>query len=428
MRSRRNRTERRDPLLKAVRRRNLRNLTAGRTLTHCANAMASIALAFAVLDLTGSAVHVGLVVAARSLANVALVLLGGMLADRLPKSVILQGSSLAAAAAQAAVATLLLTGSGGLPALVALSTVNGAVAALSLPAAVALTPYTVPAGELRAANAVARMGVQGGMIAGASLGGAVTAALSPAWGFVVNATLFAGAAVAYHAVRIPQPPRQGSRPLHELREGWREFTARRWVWLVVLQFFVVNAVTAGGVQVLGPTIADDTFGRTLWGLVLAVQMAGALVGGVFAARSRVRHALRLGVAVVAFDALPLLALAETAPLALLVAAMFVNGVAMEQFGVAWEVSLQENIPADRLARVYSYDVLGSLLALPLGEVAAGWLAERYGTRLTLLGGTALLVATTGLVLRSRQVRGLTVRARAGGVGDTTAEKEPDAAT
>ena len=388
----------------------LRNLALGRSLTRCANAMAPLALAFAVLDLTGSAVHVGLVVAARSIANVALVLLGGLLADRLPKRVLLQGSSLAAALAQVAVATALLTGAGGLPALVVLSVVNGAVSALSLPAAVSLTPHTVPAGQLRAANAVARMGGQGGMIVGASLGGAVTALTSPAWAFAVNGALFAGAALAYHRVRIALPRARGrSRPLRELREGWREFASRRWVWLVVLQFFVVNAVVAGGIQVLGPTIADETFGRTAWGFVLAAQMVGALLGGVAAARARTRHALRLGVALVCVDALPVLALAESAPLALLVLAMFANGVALEQFGVAWEISLQENVPADRLARVYSYDVLGSLLALPLGESAAGWLSERYGTEPTLLGGAALLLAATALALASREVRGLTVR-------------------
>ena len=54
---------------------------------------------------------------------------------------------------------------------------------------------------------------------------------------------------------------------------------------------------------------------------------------------------------------------------------FLTGVAMEQFGIAWEVTMQEHIPADKLARVYSYDMLGSFVAIPIGQVAAGPVAE-----------------------------------------------------
>lgn len=331
----------------------------------------------------------------------------------MPRALILQGSSLSAATVQAVVAVVLLTDSASLGVLILLSVVNGAVAAVSTPASASLVPQTVPAGELRAANALSRMGVNTGMIVGASFGGMITSVFGPGWGMAANAVVFAAAALAYHGVRVPRTkraPDAPSQPLRELREGWAEFTARTWVWVVVLQFFVVNAVAAGGIQVLGPTIANSTYGRTAWGLVLATQMAGALIGGFLEGRSRSRHALRIGVAVVALDALPLITLAETEPLALLVLAMFVNGLALEQFGVAWDVSLQENVPPGRLARVYSYDMLGSILALPVGEMSAGALSERFGSRATLLGGVCLVVSVTVAALCSKDVRSLTVRA------------------
>ncbi|WP_248001761.1 hypothetical protein HEP85_43800 [Streptomyces sp. RPA4-2] len=176
---------------------------------------------------------------------------------------------------------------------------------------------------------------------------------------------------------------------------------------MVGQFMVVNAVVAGGVQVLGPAVADATFGRGVWGAVLAAQMAGALLGGVFAARSRARRILLVGVAAVAVEALPLVVLARGGGALLLGAAMFANGIALEQFGVAWDVSLQENIPADRLARVYSYDALGSFVALPVGEMAAGPVAAHAGTSGALLGGAALVVCVTAAALCSAQVRSLT---------------------
>ncbi|MFG7942447.1 MFS transporter [Streptomyces cacaoi] len=422
-----------------------RRLVLARSLSWFGNSMAPVVLAFAVLDAGGSAVEVGLVVGVRSVCNVVLLLFGGVLADRLPRALVLQGAALLAALVQGAVGAAVLVGRSPLGVLMLLGAVQGAASAVSVPAASALIPLTVSAGALRRANALSRMGMNAGMIAGTSLGGLLAAVVGPGWGMVLDAAAFLAAAVAYQlagralcsgrggvpgrgaaysgAVPVPVGP---SRPWHELREGWREFASRTWVWVVVAQFFVVNAVAAGGVQVLGPTVADATFGRTAWGLVLAAQMAGALAGGLLVARSRARHALRIGVAVVALDALPLLALAQPAEVWLLSAAMFVNGIAIEQFGVAWDVSLQENVPPERLARVYSYDALGSTLALPVGEMAAGPLAERFGTRAALLGGVLLVVVATAAALSSREVRGLTTGTGSTGSGAAPGAKgDPD---
>lgn len=393
-----------------LRQRDFRWLASGRLLTYFANAMAPIVLAFAVLDLTGSTTDLGLVVGARSLANVVLLLLGGVIADRVSRALVLQGSALLAAGVQAAIALSVLLEFTSIPLLVLLSVINGALSALSLPASAALTPQTVPADILRPANAMMRMGINLGMIIGSSLGGVLVAAVGPGWGLVGNSVAFLCAAVCFFRVRVPahrDADAERSHPLRELREGWREFTARTWVWMVALQFMVVNAVVAGGIQVLGPTVADSTFGRAGWGFVLAAQMLGAVVGGFIAARSRARHALRIGVAVVAFESLPLVVLAEAPGTVLLSLAMFVNGVALEQFGVAWDVSLQENIPADRLARVYSYDALASFIALPVGEVIAGPLAARMGLETTLLAGAALVTVVTAAALCGRDIRRLT---------------------
>ncbi|MFE3265692.1 MFS transporter [Streptomyces sp. NPDC059215] len=390
--------------------RPFRRLAAGRALVYCANAMAPVVLAFAVLDTSGSATALGLVVGARSVANVALLPAGGVVADRIRRTLVVRGSALAACGTQTAVAVSVLLGLTSLPLLTVLSVLNGALAALSLPASAALTPQTVPAGLIRPAGALMRMGTNLGMITGVSLGGAVAAGWGAGWGLACSAAAFGAAAWCFLGVRTADPgtPAPGrTRPLRELRAGWREFTARRWVWIVVAQFMVVNAVVAGGVQVLGPAVADATFGRGAWGAVLAAQMAGALLGGVFAARSRARRMLLVGVAAVAVEALPLVVLAQGGGALLLGAAMFANGVALEQFGVAWDVSLQENIPADRLARVYSYDALGSFVALPVGEMAAGPVAAHAGTGGALLGGAALVVCATAAALCSTQVRSLT---------------------
>ncbi|MFE9426255.1 MFS transporter [Kitasatospora sp. NPDC006697] len=397
--------------LAPLRRLTFRRLVVGRSLATLANALAPVALSFAVLDLTGSLTDLGLVVGARSLANVAALLFGGVLADRVRRGLILQGTTVASAVSQGLLALAVLAHFASLPLLIGLSLVNGVLAALSLPASAALLPETVPAEELLAANAVKRLGSNAGFIVGSSLGGALVAVVGGGWALALDGAVLLAAALCYLAARLPATarPAERSRPIAELREGWQEFIAHRWVWVVVLQFLVVNAAESGAVTVLGPGVADATIGRAAWGLVLAVPMVGAVAAGLLVAKLALRRALLVGVAAVLTMALPSLALAARPGVLVLSAAMFTTGFAMEFFGVAWDLSLQQNIPADRLARVYSFDALGSFLALPLGEMAAGPLAARIGTRTTLLGSAGLILLATVAALADRSVRELAVR-------------------
>ncbi|MEV2277576.1 MFS transporter [Nocardiopsis sp. NPDC049922] len=397
-------------VLRPLRHPAFRALALGRSLMYLGNGMASVAVAFAVLDATGSLVNVGLVVGARSLANVCLLLLGGVIADRLPRSLVLRGGCALAAASQSALAAALLTGSASLPLMVGLSLVNGAAAAANLPAAAALTPQTVPAALLRPANAVLRVAVHAGMFAGAGLGGVVVGVAGSGWAIAADAALFALAGVAFTFLRVPRGPRRdgtgNAGVLRDLLEGWSEFTARRWVWIVVAQFMVVNASWTATTSVLGPAIADASFGRTGWGLLMAANAVGLLAGGVLAARWQPRRALAFGVALILVQTAPLFALAVPAPFVLLLVAMVVAGIAVEQFGVAWEVSVQENVPPERLSRVYSYDALGSFVAMPVGQVAAGPLAAYTGPGPAVALMAGLTVAATLAALSSRDVRTL----------------------
>lgn len=382
-------------------------LLVARTTSLLGNSLAPVALAFAVLDLTGRAIDVGLVVAARSLANVLLLLFGGVLADRLPRQLVLVGSSLAAAATQAAVAALVLSGEATVPALAALSAVNGAVAAVAFPAAAALTPQTVPAALLQPANALLRLGTNTSAIAGATAGGLLVAAAGPGYGLAVDAGTYALAAALFSRIRLAgRAAPAASSVLADLRDGWVEFTARRWTWVVVAQFTVVNAAFVGTAAVLGPVVADGTVGRAGYGLVLAAQTAGLLLGGLVALRWQPTRPLRAGVALTVLTGLPAVALALSPNLPALLAAALLAGFAIEQFGVAWDVALQQHVPPDRLARVYSYDAVGSFLAIPLGEAAVGPLAELIGLRTTLLSCAAAIALATLAALGSSSVRNL----------------------
>lgn len=392
-----------------LRHRDFRWLTAGRTVSVIGNGMAPIALAFAVLDLTGSVADLGIVVAARSVANVALLLAGGVLADRLPRAAVLQGSSLGAGISQALVASVVLTGTGSVPLLVVLSMANGALSAVFGPASSALTSQTVPAELLRAANAVSGMTRNLGLIVGGSVAGGLIAVTGPGWGIAADAVTFFVAALCFMRLRVPDPVREPSHVLADLREGWTEFTGRTWLWVVVLQFLLINAIEAGGLQVLGPSIADASFGRAGWGLALAAQTVGALVGGLVAVRWQPRRAVFFGTALVAVEAAPLLALAVAPGTVVMAVTLALTGFAMEQFSIAWDLALQEHIPPDRLARVYSYDAVGSFVAIPVGQIIAGPVAAAIGAQPALLGGAAIVVLATAGALSSSSVRTLRTR-------------------
>ncbi|MBR8740720.1 MFS transporter [Nocardiopsis sp. MG754419] len=387
---------------------NFRALALGRVLMMFGNGMASVALAFAVLDVTGSLAQVGLVVGARSVANVSLLLLGGVIADRMPRALVIRGACVLAALSQGLLALTLLTGTATLTVMIVLSLLNGAAAAANLPAAAALTPQTVPLTLLRQANALVGIAKQMGMFAGMSVGGVAVGLLGPGWAIGVDALMFAAAGVAFLFLRVPSTVSPGrSNVLRDLREGWSEFVARPWVWIIVLQFMVVNAGWSATTAVLGPGIADETFGRTTWGLVMAANSVGLLAGGVLAARWQPRRALFYGTALVTLQTLPFFVLADPSPMVpLLFAAMFVGGVAVEQFTVAWEVSVQENIPPDRLSRVYSYDALGSFVAMPVGQVAIGPLAETIGPERSILIVAGLTIIATLAAVAAPSVRSL----------------------
>lgn len=389
-----------------------RYLAGGRLVATLGNAVAPIALAFAVLDLTGSARDLGLVVAARSGAMAVFLLFGGVVADRLPRQLVLVVSGALAGLSQAAVAAMVLTHTASVGRLMVFGAVNGTVSAFMFPAAGALVSQTVPAGIRRQANAINRLGANTALIAGSSLGGLLVAAFGSGWGLAVDAATFLSASVLYALIRVPHYRATDERrdnPLRELRAGWQEFSSHTWVWVVVLGFCFLNAAQNGGFNVLGPTVADATFGRTAWGLVLAAQTAGMVAGGLVAMRLRVRRLLLLGVACCAPGCLMLLTLAVIPVAAVLVVVSFLAGVALEQFGVAWESSLQEHIPADKLARVYSYDALGSFVAIPAGQVAAGPLADAVGTRTALLLAAGVAALSVAGMLTSRSVRGLVHR-------------------
>lgn len=378
-----------------------RHLFSARLLTVLGNGIAPIALAFAVLDIGGTVSELGIVVASRSLLNVAFLLIGGVLADRYSRSRVLVYSSAIAAVSQAIVAWSVLDGFATVTGLALLGAVNGAAAGIALPASSALVPQTVPSRSLREANALIQLGVYSGTVIGASLGGVLASSVGPGWGLAIDALGFAAAAPLYRLIGAAAIKTDGAQNhiLQDLKEGWQEFASRPWVWSIVVQFTIINAAFSGVVMVLGPVIADASFGRASWGMIVAARSVGLIVGSFIALRWRPRRDLFIGVMLMALCAVPIFMLSQLAAAPWLIAAFFVTGVTFGCFGVSWAHSLQTHIPQDKLARVYAYDAVGSFVAIPFGELVAGPLAMHYGnSNVLLVSAIAVVLATIGASL------------------------------
>ena len=394
-------------------RRDFRLLFAARTASVLGNAVVPVAVAFAVLDLTGSATDLGIVLAARFVPQLVLLLVGGVLADRLPRYRVMIAGELLSVTAYALVGAMFVSGWAPLPALALSAAVGGVGVALIYPSLVGLVPEVVPGSRLQAANGLLRLGTNTARIAGYAMAGAVVVAVGAGWASGVGAAMFLLAAGLLDALRLPTAGRvvaAGHSTFADLRDGWREFASRQWLWVIVLQFsFMVAAIQAAH-GVLGPVVAKQEMGGApAWSAVLAGEAVGLMVGVFIAIRIRPRRPMLVATLLMLPTIAPFVLLGVAAPLWIVVAGAAVMGICFDIFGVLWETTLQREIPAEALSRVGSYDALGSLMFGPVGVLIAGPVAAAVGARPALLGCALVMTVATLAALTSPDVRRMRAR-------------------
>lgn len=371
---------------------------------------ALIASAFAVLEAGGSGGDVGLVAAARTLPLVFFLLVGGAVADRLPRHHVMVAANALNCISQGLFAVLVLTGDPQLWQMMLLTALCGTGTAFFNPAAEGMLLSTVSGEHANRAFALFRMAMNGAGIGGAALGGAMIAAMGPGWVLAVDAAAFAiaGALRAFLDVSHTPDRAPGGGLLADLREGWVEFRTRPWLWSIVLQFSVVVAVVGAAEAVYGPLVARDRLGGPApWGLALALFGVGTIAGAVLMFVWKPRRLLLVGTLCVFPLALPSAGLAVPLPVWGLCAVMFVSGAAIEVFGVNWMTTMHQEIPEEKFSRVSAYDWFGSVSMLPLATALAGPAESAFGRTEALWGCATLVVLVTALVLLVPDVRRMT---------------------
>ncbi|MGW0753165.1 MFS transporter [Streptomyces sp. NPDC002587] len=403
--------------------RNYTLLTGAAVVTNLGSHGALIAAAFAVLEAGGSGADVGLVAAARTLPLVLFLLIGGALADRLPRHHVMVAANALNCLSQTAFAVLVLAGEPQLWQMMLLTALCGTGTAFFNPAAEGMLLSTVSGEHSNRAFALFRMAMNGAGIGGAALGGALIAAIGPGWVLAVDAAAFAiaGALRAFLDVGNTAERAPGGGLLADLREGWVEVRTRPWLWSIVLQFSVVVAVVGAAEAVYGPLVARDRLGGPApWGLALACFGAGTIAGAVLMMVWKPRRLLLVGTLCVFPLALPSAGLAVPLPVWALCTVMFVSGTAIEVFGVNWMTTMHQEIPEEKFSRVSAYDWFGSVSMLPLATALAGPAESVFGRTGALWGCAALVVLATALVLLIPDVRRLTRRPPAGPVASAAA--------
>ncbi|MFF5290788.1 MFS transporter [Paractinoplanes globisporus] len=372
----------------------------GRSVSLAGSFMSPVALAFGVLESTGSGAWLSAVLAAAVIPMVATMLIGGGIADRYRRDSVLRLTSLGAGIAQAGVAVVLLTHQRP-SLLLPLSALNGIFQGLTTPTLRGILANLVSGRALQQAGSLVASAGNIARILGPSAAGLLTASVGGGWAIAADAATFLASAACFARISLPElPPRAVGDPsmLRAMSEGWTYFRTQTWIWSVTLAFAVFNATTMGFWQVLGPVITSDTVGPKGWGLALSARGAGALLASLILVKLPImRRPMTPAMTSMALATLPLVLLGAGANLAWLVTATFVAGIVAEFFTVVWVTVTNTHIPERLLSRVSAHDEFWSFLSLPIGQISASALAAVAGTTTVAfagggLGAAAMLLA------------------------------------
>jgi MFS family permease len=376
--------------------RDLRLVFGATLASQLGDGVVGVALAFAVLNLTrtahnrtGSATDLGIVIAVRTVAQVSALLVGGVVADRVNRRVVMIGSDLTRLVGQAALGALLVSGNATLPEVIASQIALGAAGGFFNPASAGLIPSV--AGEyLQEANAMQGIAQAGSGILGTAIGGVLVVAVGPgaallvdAGSYLVSASLLSRvrltpAAVVASAEEGEEEAAEAKSFFSDLRGGFDEVRSRNWVWSLIISLGIANAMM-GCFEVLGPVICREHYGGApafaLFGVCFGT---GSVLGGTMLLGVKPRFPLRLAVILVVPCLFPSFLLAAQAPIWAIVPFTLLAGAGPIGFNTLWWTTLQQHVPKDAISRVISFDFAGSFALQPLGYLLAGPVAVAVG--------------------------------------------------
>ncbi|MFD7437807.1 MFS transporter [Streptomyces sp. NPDC059861] len=374
-----------------------------RAVARLGDTMLPVALAAGLLQHGYGAGAVGLAMAATAGAFAALVVFGGVIADRFSTRKLMIWADVVRLGTQALTAALFFADRVVLWEICVIGVVNGVASAVFQPGVASMVPRL--ASDIQGANGAVRIAESSAQLVGPAVAGVLVGVASAGGVFAAHAATYAVSALCLLLLRLP-PPVPGSRAAGRgarafrdaLVEGWREFRARTWLWGVIAVWCLYMIAVFGPTVPLVATEVVQEHGPRAYGLINSALGAGTVVGGLIALRLRPRRMLRAGaIALFGFAGFP-----ATVGLGLDVPAMAagaaVAGAGMSFWGVMWATSVQTQVRPAVLNRIHAYDVAGSLAMLPVGQALAGPAAAALGAdRVLLVSGAMSFVVVFALL-------------------------------
>jgi MFS family permease len=395
--------------LAALRERNFLLFFIGQATSQLGTGMVGVALSFAVLDLTGSVSDLGFVLAAQTVPLVLFLLVGGTVADRLPRRAVMLVSDTARCVTQGILAALLLTGHAQLWHLLALQFLGGTATAFFLPAVTGLTTQVVASDRLQEANALRSLASSSGSIAGPAIAGVLVATVGPGWALACDAASFAVSAFFLGMLRLPAHDLvTQSSLLRDLIEGWHAFRSRTWLVLANAHAAIANVTMLAPFYVIGPAVAKRSLGGAgAWALIVSCFGIGLVAGGLISLTLRPRRPMLVGLAATVSNVPVLVLLAVRAPTVAIAVFAVGAGATLTFLNTVWETTLQQHVPVRLLSRVVAYDWFAALVFQPIGYTVAGIVAAHLlGLSGTLWLGAAIGTVSTVVIVSLPSIRTL----------------------
>jgi MFS family permease len=395
-----------------LRERNFRRFYAGYLTSLLGTSMSTVAIAWAVLDSGGSATGLGYVFTAGVVPQVLLMPVTGAVADRLGRRRVMLAADVLRCGAQASLAAAIFTGRPPLWLFVLLAWLRGMGEGAFGPALSGLTVEIAPADQIGNANALYGLASSAARIAGPALGGALVAAAGPAVVVATDAASYAASVLALSLLRFPRNPPQpaaGRGPrrtlIRDMTEGWAEFRARTWLWVVTLQFAFFNLITWAPWMLLGPVLGRAYLGGAgVWGAIMAVQGAGAIAVGLGSLGRKPARPMVVATIGTSCYALPDIPMALHASAPWVAAAAFCCGAGSSLFSTFYSTALQQQVPPEMLARISSLTIFPAYGIGVIGYAIDGPLSAALGPSLVFGVGACYGLLSSAAVLTLPSVR------------------------
>lgn len=367
--------------------------------------LAPITITVAMLHAGYGITGVGYALAARMAPTVLFLVFGGVLVDRFTPLKVMVAADVARLVLHGGLAAAFAVGTPDMWLILLLLGLGGIGSGAFQPGLASVIPQV--AHDVQKANASIRVAESLMLVVGPALAGPLLA-LSEVWVVLaVDTATFAVSAVLLLAMRVRlREPEPGRSLWSELSVGWREFRSHEWLWKTIGIFMLFVLIGMGPFITVGQSVITLEHGESALGAIMASLGLGSVAGGLIATRIRPRRLLRVGLIGMAAQAFGPLVIALGLPVPWIAAGFAVTGAGQAFWLVMFHTSVQTHVPTDKLGRVNSYEVGGSMAMAPISQAAAGPVALLIGTTAILYFASTSVLVVVALLFAVPAIRNL----------------------